>query len=376
MRLGRAPVGREENPGDGTRLCPPLGKAGLARTPVMGDTAPDVPRSPPPAKRRDRVLIRYSDWKKPTDDAYAFPLRSPSGREGFQPEVPALGRPIDLRDIAREVLQEADAARFEQRIARWSGPEDVIGAERPYQGVQRSFVERAWQDKLEMECIEGAMRGVVQVLRSPAGQVDYVLRDHHMLDVALYHFRTTGQLPRGLFHADRHSDWCKDSYLEARTPQQAATWWRLFEGLKRPESALPVLREEDVFFATAKAERTSKLSGRDVGFNTRVPYFLDPDDLAWTSALERPGAVDADWVSCDLDYFQPAPQLAVSKGLLRDPRFHRMMTSARVRVFCLSPQFTNGGDRIDPWETQGSLPSSLRLLNLLRRLGTGARLRR
>jgi hypothetical protein len=39
-----------------------------------------------------------------------------------------------------------------------------------------------------------------------------------------------------------------------------------------------------------------------------------------------------------------------------------------VRVFVLSPQFTNGGDKIDPWEVQGSLHSSLRLLNLMRNL--------
>ena len=48
----------------------------------------------------------------------------------------------------------------------------------------------------------------------------FVRYDHHMLDVALYHYWTTGELPCALFHADRHSDWCKDSYLEARRPQQ------------------------------------------------------------------------------------------------------------------------------------------------------------
>jgi hypothetical protein len=75
-----------------------------------------------------------------------------------------------------------------------------------------------------------------------------------------------------------------------------------------------------------------------------------------------------DWVSLDLDYFQPAAQLRLSRGLLRDARFHRMSAAAKVRVFVLSPQFSNGGDLVEPWETQGSPHSSLRLLNLARRL--------
>jgi len=323
------------------------------------------------------MLTRYSDWKKPTDDAYAFQLRNLGSSRGSRlPQVPPLDQPTDVLEITREVLGEEAATRFEQRIGRWSGPEDLIGTEQPYAKAQRAFVERAWQSLIGRDWVEDTLRGTIQVLRSPSGQVDYLLRDHHMLDVALYHFRTTLELPRALFHADRHSDWCKDSYLEARRPQQAATWWRLFEGLKRPETGEPVLREEDVFFATAKPERTTRLSGRDAGVSTLVPYFLDPDALAWPDALERPGVQAVDWVSCDLDYFQPASQLALSRGLLRDARFHHLMTAARVRVFCLSPQFTNGGDRIDPWVTQGSLSSSLRLLNLLRKLGTGARLSR
>jgi hypothetical protein len=186
--------------------------------------------------------------------------------------------------------------------------------------------------------------------------------------VVLYHYRTTGELPRTLFHADRHSDWCKDSFLEARTPQQAATWWKLLEGLKRPEGSEPVLNEQDVFFTTAKAEHAPGMTGRDVGFSTLVPWFVDTAELHWRQVLARPGATETDWVSLDLDYFQPSPQLRLSGGLLRDPRFHGMMGQARVRIFVLSPQFTNGGDKIEPWEIQGSVHSSLRLLNLLRQL--------
>ena len=318
------------------------------------------------------MLIRYSEWKKPTDAAYAFQLRAVGSGQagGFSPAIPGAGLRRDIRDVAREVLTDGEAERFERRVHRWQGPEDVLGdtGEKPYAGQQLTFEESAGCDALTMRDIDAVLRGHVRVMRSPTGQADYVLRDHHMLDVALYHYRTTGELPRALFHADRHSDWCKDSYLESRVPPQAATWWRLFEGLKRPEGSAPVLTEEDIFFTTAKAEPTATMTGRDVGFSTLVPWFVDTSALHWRQVLERPEAVQADWVSLDLDYFQPAPQLRLSGGLMRDARFHGMMDRARVRVFVLSPQFTNGGDKVDPWEVQGSLHSSLRLLNLLRQL--------
>ena len=318
------------------------------------------------------MLIRYSDWKKPTDAAYAFRLRPMEA-----PQVPAPGSSRDIRDIAQEVLEEGDAARFEQRIHRWVGPEDMTeDGERPYAGQQLLFEEGAWRDTLGAGELEAVLRGTVRVMRGADGQTDYVLRDHHMLDVVLYHYRTTGELPRALFHADRHSDWCKDSFLEARTPQQAATWWKLLEGLKRPGDGTPVLAEEDIVFTTGKAAPTARMTGRDVGFSTLVPWFVDTARLHWSQVLTRPGATGADWLSLDLDCFQPSPQLRVCGGLLRDPRFHGMMAAARVRVFVLSPQFTNGGDKIDPWTIQGSRSSSLRLLNLLRRLPRGVRIPR
>jgi hypothetical protein len=327
------------------------------------------------------VLIRYSEWKKPTDAAYAFQLRAlagPGRTGGFSPEIPGPGLRSDIREVARQVLEDGEAERFERKVNRWSGPEEVVGdaGEKPYEGQQLSFEERAWRGTLTMSDVDLVMRGTVLVMRDRSGQADYVLRDHHMLDVALYHYRATGELPRALFHADRHSDWCKDSFLEARTPQQAATWWKLIEGLKRPDGSAPVLTEEDVFFTTAKAEQTSTMTGRDVGFSTLVPWFVDTTELDWRRVLDRPGVTGADWLSLDLDYFQPAPQLRLSGGLLRDPRFHTLMGGARVRVFVLSPQFTNGGDKIDPWETQGSLHSSLRLMNLLRQLPGNVRLQR
>ncbi len=319
------------------------------------------------------MLVRYSDWKRPTDDAYAFQLRAASGSSepgSFVPAIPGSGSQSDIRHVVREVLAEGEAERFERRIHRWSGPEDVVGeaGEKPYEGQQHTFEERTWRTSLSMADIDAVLRGIVLVLRGPSGPTDYVLRDHHMLDVALYHYWTTGELPRALFHADRHSDWCKDSYLEARRPQQAATWWKLIEGLKRPGTTAAVLNEQDVFFTTAAAEATSRMTGRNIGASVQVPGFLDPDQLHWRQVLEQPGALQADWVSLDLDFFQPVAQLRLSQGLIRDARFHGLVTAAGVRVFVLSPQFTNGGDKIEPWVIQGSLHSTLRLLNLLRQL--------
>lgn len=326
------------------------------------------------------MLVRPSDYQRPTDAAYAFQLRAfqlralqlrpleAAATEGLRPRVPPPGTRSDIRDVAREALGDAEAARFATRVQRWSGPDDVVGPDgaQPYQGEQLHFEERGALPVLTPGDVEAVLAGRVQVLQNPDGSTDYVLRDHHMVDVVLYHYRTRGELPRGLLHADRHSDWCNDSFLMARVPQQAATWWALLEGLKRPHGAGAALTERDIFFATAQAERTGRMSGRDVGFSRRVPGWLDPTELHWEATLERPGALAADWVSLDLDYFQPSPQLALSKGLLRDARFQQLLAEARVRVLCLSPQFTNGGDLVEPWEVQGSLASSLRLVNLLR----------
>lgn len=316
------------------------------------------------------MLVRYADWKKPTDAAYAFRLRA---RDAFVPAVPPRGATRDIRLVAREVLDDGEAERFEARVRRWSGPEDVVGpdGEKPYEMRQLLLHEGAWRERLTMADVDRVLRGTVLVLRRAGGPVDYVLRDHHMLDVALDHYRCTGELPRALFHADRHSDWCKDSFLEARVPEQAATWWRLFEGLKRPGDGAPVLREEDVYFTSARAAPRDGLSGRDVGASGLVPWFLSAADLPWERALERPGALDCDWVSLDLDDFQPSPQLALTKGLLRDPRLHGLLSAAKVRVFVLSPQFTNGGEKIPEWTIQGRLHSTLRLLNLVRNLPRG-----
>jgi hypothetical protein len=301
------------------------------------------------------VRVSTAEWRRPIDAAYRFELR-PVGSGS----VPAAGVRRDIREVAAEVLVEGDGARFDARVARWAGPEDEDedGA-RPYVGEQVWFEERPWRPTLSLADLEDVLRGTVLVLRSAEGQVDYVQRDHHLVDVALYHYHTTGALPRTLFHADRHSDWCDDRYLSARRPAQAATWWALLEGLKRPGDGRPVLGEHDVVFTTAQPAAGE---GRDVGASNRVPWWVS-GSLAWPDVLPR--AVGADWVSLDLDYFQPVVQLALTRGLLRDGRFHQLMREAKVRVFVLSPQFARGGDVLQEWRV-GGRHASLRMLNLLR----------
>ena len=47
-------------------------------------------------------MIRFADWRRPADDAYAFALRAAG--EGFAPAVPDLGVRTDIRALAREAL--------------------------------------------------------------------------------------------------------------------------------------------------------------------------------------------------------------------------------------------------------------------------------
>jgi len=309
------------------------------------------------------MLVKFQDWKIPTDADFAFRLRPLEGEGAFLPR--AAPGVTDIREVARDVMLPGEAERFETRVKRWSGPEDRdTSGHQPYVTQQLLFDDRPSSTVLGAADVEMVLRGTVRVLRGPH-HTDYILRDHHMLDVVLYHYRLSGLLPRALFHADRHSDWCKDSFLERRIPEQAATWWKLLHGLKRPGGA-PVLEEDRVVFATAKAEHQSWMSGSNVGAATMVPWFLNAGALTWQHALERESVCD--WVSLDLDYFQPSVQLRLARGLIRDERFQRLMLNAPVRVFVLSPQFTNGGEKIPSWEVEGSMASSLRLLNLLRTL--------
>lgn len=304
-------------------------------------------------------MIRFADWRRPTDDGYAFRLATP-----VAPRPPGPGAVTDLRDVVAAALVPGDAERFERRVERWGGPEDVDAHGRqPYLAPQTRFRERGAGGPITADELEEVLAGTGLVDRAD-GRVDYVLRDHHVLDVVLYHWWSTGALPTGLFHADRHSDWCKDSFLLARRPPQAATWWALLPGLKRPGGGA-VLEEDQVLFTTA-CPADGSVGGRDVGASTRVPGVVDRADLPWQRALERLGEVAPDWVSLDLDDFLPAAQLRLTAGLLRDPRLGALLAAAAVRIFVLSPQFTAGGDLVDPWVVRGSRSSSRRLLNWLR----------
>ena len=115
------------------------------------------------------------------------------------------------------------------------------------------------------------------------------------------------------------------------------------------------------------------MAGRDVGASLRVPWWVDKAELPWAQAIASPKAAACDWVSLDLDNFQPLEQLHLTKGLLRDPRFHRRMREAKVRVFVLSPQFTAGGDVLEHWTVQGRKHASLRMVNLVRGMRMRAR---
>lgn len=320
------------------------------------------------------MRVPLDEWRRPTDAAFAFRLRPLGGADGLHPEIPDDVIQTPVHAIASLALDDGEAARFAAAVDRWEGPEDFdVDGKQAWIGRQDHFEERPWSDRLDLQALDALLGGTVWVMRREDGRVDYLLRDHHMIDVALYHYATTGALPTRLFHADRHSDWCRDGYLNAHRPPQAATWWTLFEGLKRPETEAPVLGEGDVIFTTAQPGPEVPTPGRDVGAATRVPWWVDRGALRWEDALAHPDFATCDWISLDLDYFQPASQLRLSKGLLRDPRFHAAMARARVRIFCLSPQFCAGGERLREWRLQGGRHASLRMLNLLRGAPPSAR---
>ena len=202
------------------------------------------------ASRVGSLLADMPLTKRPTESTFAFRLRAPRS--------PQIQLPASATEITAAALAEAD--RFETKVKRWSGPEDYDedGCQ-PYARQQLFFDLKPWGQAVDLESV---LRGIVQVYRREDGRADYVMRDHHMLDVVCCEYALTGSLdslPNLLFHADRHSDWCNDrTLIHLRTPDQAATWWKLLAGLKRPTSPEPgdppdgdaplesVLRERDV----------------------------------------------------------------------------------------------------------------------------------
>jgi hypothetical protein len=108
------------------------------------------------------------------DAAFAFHLR-PEG-DGFAARVPALGTARDIRDVAREVLVDGHAERFDERVDRWSGPEDPgPEGDQPYVAPQLRFAERRWR-ALSLADLEEVLAGTVRVMRGSGGRTDYVLR--------------------------------------------------------------------------------------------------------------------------------------------------------------------------------------------------------
>lgn len=298
---------------------------------------------------------------RPTDGVFAFRLAS------VAPIVPAPGLELDVTEVARHVLG-LDADAFERHVARWSGPEDALSdGTTPFAAPQLRFRFVADAAPTSKD-IETVLRGTALVRLRADGSRDFILRDHHMVDVVLVHHATGGALPTRLFHADRHSDWCTDGYLNRLRPDQAATWWALLRGLKRPSDAAPVLEESDVVFTSERAPHEPWMSGRPYEEPLAVPWFVDRKSLHWSDAVAHPDAFACDWVSLDLDDFLPSPQFRAARGLLADARFLDMWRRAKVRVLCLSPQFTNGGDRHDTWRIAGRRTAMRRFLTLADRL--------
>ena len=130
------------------------------------------------------------------------------------------------------------------------------------------------------------LQGRSLVLRDPSGAVDFVLRDHHMIDVALYHYRTRGELPQALFHADRHSDYCRDGFLEEARPIRQPRGGSSSR-IKRLGDSSPVLAEDRVFFANARAPHAPWMSGRAFEEELVIPWFLPSDELHWSKTLAR-----------------------------------------------------------------------------------------
>jgi hypothetical protein len=117
------------------------------------------------------------------------------------------------------------------------------------------------------------------------------------------------------------------------------------------------------------------MSGRDVGAHERVPLHLTRTrydrlmhSLSWSTVREEPRLPSCDWVSVDLDYLLPAAQFKCARPMLDDPIFRNLLARAHTRVFCVSPQFTNGGDRYADWVIHGKRSRMQRAVNALRAL--------
>ena len=317
-------------------------------------------------------------WDRPEG-----PARTRRYRLKPQPRavVPAIGARTDIHDVATAVLGPKAAARFDEHFLRWDGPSLHGRGEQPYSAKQTLFEERPFAPRLTNADLETLLGGVALVMRDPkTGQVDYFLRDHHMLDLFLYHYHTTGELPERLLHLDRHSDF---AWRPWAGDYQAATWWGGLWNLLRPDGRV-LLKQGSVVYGTAVAP-ASDYRKRPIGSANRgAAYTLPLGALrgdansrarqerwaSWRSALRKIAHHLPDVVSLDMDLILPEPQLRLTKKLLRDPRFQRSLTHAKVRVFVVSPQFLEGGDNGTDIRPE-RMRDCVSLLNVLR-AGLGA----
>jgi hypothetical protein len=257
------------------------------------------------------------------------------------------------------VFSPADAKKFLGWFQNVTGPMRTGKTGTKPLPAQNTFAERAWTTTLSVKDVEQVMRGTVLVLRSPDGaHTDMVMRDHNMLDAIAYHYYATGDLPRALVHADRHSDF---SFMDVGTGQEYCSWVSGLDNIRRPNHRALL----DLKRVIPVCERVYVRGKKDLPLD-RPPEWT-AEATRWQSAVAKVATARPapDWVSLDLDLFQPSPQFKAMEPMLRDPRFAALMKRARVRVFVLSPSFTGGGDQVTN-EINGSLTASRRLINALR----------
>jgi hypothetical protein len=267
---------------------------------------------------------------------------------------------IDM--VAETVFSPSDAEKFLFWFRNASGP---TGAKKHEAAAtmlppQNWFEETPWTEKLCSKDIDQVMRGTVLVMRSPDGaHTDMVMRDHNMLDAMAYHYYATGKLPRSLLHADRHADF---TYKDLGGPLEYNTWVASLDNIRRANHRALL----DLKRIIPVCERIHVDGKKDLPLD-RPPEWT-PQATRWQNGIAKASAARAkpDWVSLDLDLFQPSQQFKALEPMLRDPRFAAVMKKASVRVFVLSPSFTGGGDQVDN-TVNGSLTASLRLINALRK---------
>jgi len=354
----------------------PAGPVALIVMLGVGAPAVSEARRPPPLSRVP--LARLSPSQQYERLTGPMELR-PVG----QPRIPR-GK-VNIDSIIRRLFGRASREVYEARAPRTRGPSLrhlPPGGRQPYLARQQYFREKPWRERLSRKDLREVLGGTVLVMRR-GDQVDFIARDHHTLDVLLYERAATGYRPDGLFHLDRHTDFDAAELRPPRAMQQYNRWWGELERIRLP-GGKPLLRADRVIFATAvpdAAGEARRQTGGQVWGNpgrtlggpaAAVPRSTARRGTDWRAAIQRAAAQRPGAVSIDVDALMPSCQLALTRGLLKDPRFGQLMDRARLRLFVLSPSFLNGGDLIERAEVNGSISSAQRLINFMRRDRRGA----